>query len=60
MADARAERRQFVRYCFVKLRPEWHHADDDKGSIKIVMTGSASDPLSWQQHASSSSLHRHS
>lgn len=34
----------------VKLRPEWHSADDDKGAIKIVMTGSASDPLNWQPH----------
>jgi type I restriction enzyme R subunit len=34
----------------IKLRPEWHHPDDDKGVIKIVMTGSASDLLEWQQH----------
>jgi type I restriction enzyme R subunit len=34
----------------IKLRPEWHHKDDDKGIIKIVMTGSASDPVSWQEH----------
>ncbi len=34
----------------VKLRPEWHSDDDDKGAIKVVMTGSASDPLAWQQH----------
>jgi type I restriction enzyme R subunit len=34
----------------VKLRPDWRHADDDKGIIKIVMTGSASDPLEWQPH----------
>ncbi len=33
-----------------KLRPEWHHEDDDKGIIKVVMTGSASDPPDWQQH----------
>jgi len=32
------------------IRPAWHHADDDKGTIKIVMTGSASDPLDWQGH----------
>jgi len=32
------------------LRPEWHHKDDDKGVMKIVMTGSASDPLAWQDH----------
>ena len=34
----------------VKLRPEWHHEDDEKGMIKVVMTGSASDPPDWQQH----------
>jgi type I restriction enzyme R subunit len=34
----------------IKLRPEWYNADDDKGAIKIVMTGSASDPLEWQEH----------
>jgi len=32
------------------LRPEWHGEDDDHGSLKVVMTGSASDPLDWQQH----------
>ncbi len=34
----------------VALRPEWHHADDDKGAIKVVMTGNASDPPEWQPH----------
>jgi type I restriction enzyme R subunit len=34
----------------IKLRPGWHNDDDDKGVVKIVMTGSASDPLAWQQH----------
>ena len=33
-----------------RLRPDWHHQDDDKGRIKIVMTGSASDPVDWQPH----------
>ncbi len=33
-----------------KLRPLWHHNDDDKGIIKVVMTGSASDPKEWQEH----------
>ena len=33
-----------------KLRSEWNHKDDDKGVMKIVMTGSASDPLAWQEH----------
>ena len=34
----------------VRLRPEWEHEDDDKGAIKVVMTGSASDPPDWQPH----------
>jgi type I restriction enzyme R subunit len=34
----------------IKIRPDWHHDDDLKGSIKVVMTGSASDPLDWQGH----------
>jgi len=33
-----------------KLRPTWHDNDDEKGTMKIVMTGSASDPLPWQDH----------
>ena len=33
-----------------RLRPDWHHDDDDKGAIKVVMTGSASDPPEWQPH----------
>ena len=32
------------------LQPRWHHNDDGKGAIKVVMTGSASDPVDWQQH----------
>ncbi len=32
------------------LRSGWHHEDDDKGALKVVMTGSASDPLDWQPH----------
>ena len=34
----------------VELRPAWKNADDDKGAIKVVMTGSASDAVEWQQH----------
>ena len=34
----------------LRMRPEWHHADDNQGEIKVVMTGSATDPLDWQQH----------
>ena len=34
----------------VKLRPDWHSVEDTKGVIKVVMTGSASDDLTWQPH----------
>ena len=34
----------------VALRPDWHHEDDEKGIIKVVMTGSASDWPNWQPH----------
>ncbi|NMC34095.1 MAG: type I restriction endonuclease subunit R, partial [Veillonellaceae bacterium] len=34
----------------IKLRPEWHNADDNYGFLKVVMTGSATDPLNWQPH----------
>jgi len=32
------------------IRPDWHHDDDGAGILKIVMTGSASDPVDWQLH----------
>ncbi|MCL5884379.1 MAG: DUF3387 domain-containing protein, partial [Deltaproteobacteria bacterium] len=31
-------------------RPAWHSDDDEQGALKVVMTGSASDPLEWQGH----------
>jgi type I restriction enzyme R subunit len=34
----------------VKLRPQWESSEDDQGAMKVVMTGSASDPPGWQQH----------
>jgi type I restriction enzyme R subunit len=34
----------------VSLRPDWHNEDDDKGALKVIMTGSASDRLDWQLH----------
>lgn len=34
----------------VKVRPDWRHEDDERGAIKVVMTGAASDPADWQQH----------
>ena len=33
-----------------KLRPQWHADADDAGALKVVMTGSASEPLGWQGH----------
>ena len=33
-----------------KLRPAWHSDSDEAGAMKIVMTGSASDPPDWQSH----------
>ncbi len=39
----------------VKQRPDWHSEDDDKGNIKIVMSGSASDEPEWQTHIRSKS-----
>jgi type I restriction enzyme, R subunit len=34
----------------VQIRPEWRSEADNEGFIKVVMTGSAGDPLEWQQH----------
>jgi type I restriction enzyme, R subunit len=34
----------------IKERPQWHSDDDTQGTIKVVMTGSSSDPLDWQKH----------
>ena len=34
----------------VKLRPDWHDPDPEKGAIKIVMTGSAADRPLLQPH----------
>lgn len=33
-----------------KLRPAWSTEADETGSMKVVMTGSASDAADWQQH----------
>ena len=32
------------------LRPGWHGEEDSDGAIKVVMTGSAGDPVDWQPH----------
>jgi type I restriction enzyme, R subunit len=34
----------------ITLRPDWHSEEDERGALKIVMTGSASDPIEWQNH----------
>lgn len=34
----------------IALRPQWHADADDQGFLKVVMTGSASDPLPYQPH----------
>jgi type I restriction enzyme, R subunit len=34
----------------IAIRPDWHSDNDDKGTVKVVMTGSATDPKDWQQH----------
>jgi len=35
----------------VKLRPTWHHEEDDKGIIKVVMTGNASEGIRVASHS---------
>jgi type I restriction enzyme R subunit len=37
------------------LRPAWHHPDEAKGAIKVVMTSSSSDLASFQPHRRSKS-----
>jgi len=41
----------------VRLRPDWHSEDTEKGMIKIVMTGSASDKAILRPHIHSSQAH---
>jgi len=37
----------------VALRPTWHGDGDEKGRLKVVMTGSVTDPVDWQDHVRS-------
>lgn len=37
----------------IALRPGWHDKSKKRGSIKVVMTSSSSDPENWQQHHTS-------
>lgn len=34
----------------IKLRPDWHSDDLEKGNIKLIMTSSSDDPESFQPH----------
>jgi len=34
----------------IRDHPEWHDADDEKGVVKVVISGSASDQVDWQPH----------
>lgn len=34
----------------IKIRPDWHSDEETEGTIKVVMTGSSSDPLNFQPH----------
>ncbi|MDE2732364.1 MAG: type I restriction endonuclease subunit R [Bacteroidota bacterium] len=34
----------------VRHHPHWHAGDDSEDELKVVMTGSASDPTEWQPH----------
>ncbi|WP_414039220.1 type I restriction endonuclease subunit R [Acidithiobacillus sp. M4-SHS-6] len=34
----------------IRIHPDWHSEDDSQGRIKVVMTGSASDPIAWKPH----------
>lgn len=40
----------------VAIKPEWHNDDPEKGAIKIVMTGSASDKSHLQPHIHSKQI----
>jgi type I restriction enzyme, R subunit len=39
----------------IKIRPLWHSNENDKGTIKVIMTGSSSDTLNMQNHIRSKS-----
>ncbi|MFH1619685.1 MAG: HsdR family type I site-specific deoxyribonuclease, partial [bacterium] len=33
-----------------RLRPAWYDKEDEKGFVKVIMTGSATDGPEWQEH----------
>lgn len=34
----------------IKLHPDWHSEDPTRGVVKVIMTGSSSDPEDYQKH----------
>lgn len=42
----------------IALRPDWHSDDPAQGKIKVVMTGSASDPAEFQPHIHSKDVRK--
>ncbi|MGE4489603.1 MAG: HsdR family type I site-specific deoxyribonuclease, partial [Kiritimatiellales bacterium] len=42
----------------IKLRPEWDDSDFAKGAVKVVMTGSASDPERYARHLMTSRVRK--
>jgi len=42
----------------IRLRPWWHNDDPALGKIKVVMTGSAADPQSYQPHLHSKEVRK--
>jgi type I restriction enzyme R subunit len=34
----------------IALRPEWEAESDDEGTLKVIMTGAATDETDWQRH----------
>ncbi len=48
-----------VHDALIALRPGWYDADDDKGVLKVVMTGSAADGATWQQHIRTKPRRKH-
>ena len=41
------------------LRPDWHDADDERGAMKVVVTGSADDPEPLRSHLRTKAARKH-
>ena len=54
-----AELAALIYVAVVKLRPHWHDEDPNKGFIKIIMTGSASDEANMQKHLYNKQIKKH-